>query len=260
MNPLVSLYLQLIVRWVHVIAGVMWVGNLWFFNFVNAQFVKGLDAATKAQVLPALMPRILYFFRFAALYSWSTGFLLLGMAYYGGGVLVPPEGGRFHNGATAGIAVASLLVAWVVYDLLWKSIPDERLAAGVSFLLIAGYAFGMSRIVLGKAMVIHVGAAFGTIMLCNVWMRIWPAQRKIIGALQGANPAPEPGVAVSAALRSKHNTYLSFPLLFMMTMNHFPTIYGNDLAWLFVAAFVLVGWGLARVLYWKANSAAPASL
>ena len=257
MGPFVVEYAQLLFRWLHLVAGVMWVGNLWFFNFVNAQLAKTYDAETKKKVVPELMPRVLYFFRYAAIYTWVTGFLLLGIVYYGGGVLLPSEGARFHNGPTAGIGFLSLLFAWVVYDLLWKSIPDETIAAVISFALIVAYAFGMGRLVSGRAMVIHVGAAFGTIMVCNVWMRIWPAQKKILRGVTGKGPAPEASVAAMAGLRSKHNTYLSMPLLLAMVVaSHFPGVYGSDYAWAFVALFVLLGWALAKWLYVK--SASPA--
>jgi len=260
METIVTEYSHLIFRWLHLVAGVMWVGQLWFFNFINAQLVKTYDAETKKKAVPELMPRVLYFFRYGALYTWLTGFLLLGIVYYGGGVLLPSEGARFGNGVTAGIAFLSLMIAWTVYDLLWKAIPDEMLGVGISFALIVAYAFGMSRFVSGRAMVIHVGAAFGTIMMCNVWMRIWPAQKKILAGIQGTAPAPDAKVPAMASLRSKHNTYLSIPLMFAMVSNHFPSVYGSDWSWAFVALFVLLGWGLVKWLYVKSESPAASKI
>jgi uncharacterized membrane protein len=96
-------------------------------------------------------------------------------------------------------------------------------------------------------------------MAANVWMRIWPGQRKIIAGVKGTAAAPDPAVPAIAGLRSKHNTYMSVPLIFMMVSNHFPTIYGSEFAWLWVAAFVAVGWIWTKLMYQKSATPAPAS-
>jgi uncharacterized membrane protein len=256
MDPTVSEVLNLIFRWVHVLAGVMWIGHLWFFNFVNAQLVKTYDADSKKKVVPELMPRALYFFRWGAAYTWITGFLLLGIVYYMGGVMV--SDGHLGNGAAVGVGVAMLFIGFLVYDLLWKNLKDEKITATVSFVLVVTFAFVMGRLVTGRAMVMHVGAVFGTIMAANVWMRIWPSQRKIIAGIKGTAPAPDPSVAATAGLRSKHNTYLSVPLIFTMVANHFPAVYGSDLAWVWISLIVLVGWAITKFLYNKSATPAPA--
>ena len=255
MDPTVNEILNLLFRWIHVIAGVMWIGHLWFFNFVNAQLVKTYDADSKKKVVPELMPRALYFFRWGAAYTWITGLLLLGVVYYMGGVMDSRVG---SNGAAIGITFVSLLVGFAVYDVLAKQVKDEMVAGGIGFVLVVLYALAMSRVVGGRAMVMHVGALFGTIMAANVWMRIWPAQRKIIGGIKGTSPAPDPSVGAMAGLRSKHNTYLAIPLLFTMVANHFPTVYGNEFAWAIVSVIVLAGFGIAKFLYVKSASAAAA--
>jgi uncharacterized membrane protein len=257
MDPTLNEWLHLLFRWTHLLAGVMWIGHLWFFNFVNAQLAKTYDADSKKKVLPELMPRALYFFRWGAAYTWITGFLLLGVVYYMGGVMLPGEGAKMSNGAATGLSVLSLVIGWAVYDFLWKAVKDEKVGGAISFVLLLAYAFGMSRVVSGRAMFIHVGALFGTIMAANVWMRIWPNQRKIIAGVKGTGPAADPSVPALAGLRSKHNTYMSVPLLFAMVSNHFPTVYGNDFAWAILGAFVLVGFGLTKWLYNK--SATPAA-
>src|ERR1700759_1359589 len=91
LDSTVSEWLNLIFRWTHVVAGVMWIGHLWFFNFVNAQVAKTYDADSKKKVVPELMPRALYWFRWGAAYTWITGFLLLGMVYYMGGAMIDPD-------------------------------------------------------------------------------------------------------------------------------------------------------------------------
>jgi uncharacterized membrane protein len=246
---------QLLFRWLHVIAGVMWIGHLWFFNFVNAQLAKTYDADSKKKVVPELMPRALYWFRWGAAWTWITGFMLLGFVYYMGGVLLPSENAVVGVGAGSAIGVALLIVGFGVYDMLWKSGlgKNETTAGAISFVLTVAVAFGLNRIFSGRAMFIHIGALFGTAMAANVWMRIWPAQRKIITAIKEGK-APDAALAGLAGLRSKHNTYMSVPLLLLMVSNHYPGAYGSDFAWIFVAAFVAVGWGGTKLMYNKSAS------
>src|SRR5438477_12647710 len=117
MDPAVSEWLNLIFRWVHVAAGIMWIGHLWFFNFVNGPLAKTYDAESKKKVVPELMPRALYWFRWGAAYTWISGFLLAGLVYYMSGNLDPMEGG-VGNGVGVGIAVALLVVGFLIYDVL----------------------------------------------------------------------------------------------------------------------------------------------
>jgi len=98
---------------------------------------------------------------------------------------------------------------------------------------------------------------FGTIMAMNVWMRIWPAQKKIIAAVK-AGTAPDGALAAMAGLRSKHNTYMSVPLVLSMVSNHYPTVYGSPHGWVFLLVLVAAGWGLTKLLYMNAARPAPA--
>jgi uncharacterized membrane protein len=268
MDPKVSEALNLIFRWIHVMAGVMWIGHLWFFNFVNAQVAKTYDADSKKKIIPELMPRALYWFRWGAAYTWITGFLMLGVVIYMGGVAVDPE--KQSLGVATAVGIGALIVAWVVYDLLWKQLAkQEQLGAIVSFVLVVAAAFVLSLVMSPRATFIHVGAMFGTVMAANVWMRIWPNQRKIIAAAKAGTPPPD-GIAPLAALRSKHNTYMSVPLIFFMISNHFPTFFGAGPgftfdsvfpflpSWLMVGIFIAIGWGITKFLYNKAASPAPA--
>ncbi|HKQ70235.1 MAG TPA: urate hydroxylase PuuD [Polyangiaceae bacterium] len=256
MDPTISEILNLIFRWIHVVAGVMWIGHLWFFNFVNAQVAKTYDADSKKKVIPELMPRALYWFRWGAAYTWITGFFLLGIVVYMGGVAVDPE--KQSLGVASGVGTISLFVAWAIYDVLWKQLAkNEMVGAIVSFVLVVAWSFGLNMIMSGRSLFIHIGATFGTIMAANVWMRIWPNQRKIIAAAKAGSPPPD-GVAPLAALRSKHNTYMSVPLIFFMVSNHFPTIYGSDLRWILAPVFVAVGWGMTKMMYSKSAQASAA--
>jgi uncharacterized membrane protein len=152
---------------------------------------------------------------------------------------------------TAGaFGVGMLVVAWVVYDLLVES-PlgrNERAFAVVAYALVVGAAYLSTHVLSGRAAFIHIGAAFGTIMAANVWMRILPSQRRMIAAVKEGR-APDPSEAARAKLRSKHNTFMVVPLVFTMISNHYPTsTYGREYNWLILSALILVGWVAAKLV------------
>lgn len=247
---------QLILRWLHVIAGIAWIGHLYFFNWVNAHLAKTYDADTKKKVVPELMPRALYWFRWGAAYTWITGFLLATLVYYHGKIMVPAESAYSNTTATL-IAIAIMVVIFFIYDAFWKAVKNEKVGAIISYIAVVALLFGLSRIFSQRALYIHLGAFFGTIMAMNVWMRIWPAQKKIIAGIKGTGPAPDAAVAAMAGLRSKHNTYMSVPLVYTMISNHY-LIFDESTGWIFMSIITLVGWLLVRWLYIK--SASPATL
>ena len=251
-------WLNALFRWIHVVAGVTWIGHLYFFNFVNAQVAKTYDADSKKKVVPELMPRALYFFRWGAAWTWITGVLLFGILYPMGGALLDPEA-TMGVGAASALALVVLFVAFFVYDLLWKSplAKNAQAANAVSILLIAALAFLLGRMFSGRASYILLGAALGTIMAANVWMRIWPSQRRIISAIKGGQ-APDAAVVALAGLRSRHNTFMSVPLIFLMVSNHYPTLYGSEYAWVWALVIVGIGFAASSWLYAKSATPAPA--
>jgi uncharacterized membrane protein len=256
MDPNLNACLEMIFRWVHVVAGIAWIGHLYFFNFVNSQVVKTYDADSKRKVVPELMPRALYWFRWGAAYTWVTGFLLAGMVYYMGGNLMPPDSTR-GLGSGIGISLVLIVAVFFIYDALWKSMAkNEQAGVAISFLLVGILIAAMSHVFAPRAVYIHVGMLFGTIMAMNVWMRIWPAQKKIIAATKAGTP-PDGAIAAMAGLRSKHNTYMSVPLVLSMVSNHYPTVYGGEHGWVTLIVLVAIGWGLTKLLYM--NAARPAT-
>ena len=255
----VQTYSEFLFRWIHVAAGIAWIGHLYFFNFVNAHVAKTYDAETKKKVVPELMPRALYWFRWGAVYTWVSGLFLLAFSYYMANNMVP-QGSTMSNGTASIISLVLILFAFFVYDILWKVVKNETVGVAISFLLVVVVLFGLSTFLIGRAVFIHTGALFGTVMFMNVWMRIWPSQKKIIAGIKGTGPAADPSVVALAGLRSKHNTYLSVPLAFFMISNHYPTLYGEEYAWIIAAIIILVGWLLTKFLYTKSGSSAPLSL
>jgi len=256
MDSSVSEWLNLIFRWTHLAAGVMWIGHLWFFNFVNSQLAKTYDPDSRKKVLPELMPRALYWFRWGAAYTFITGILLLFLVYWFGGVMVDQGGMQPHMAGTIGLVM--IIVGFFIYDVLWKNMKNETTGMVISFVLTAVFAFIWSRFLSSRATFIHVGGLYGTVMAANVWMRIWPGQRKIIAGVKGTGPAADPAVVAIAGLRSKHNTYMSVPLMFIMVSNHFPTVYGAQQSWIILMVLIAIGWFITKLLYGKAASPEPA--
>ncbi len=256
MDPNVNAWLELLFRWIHVVAGIAWIGHLYFFNFVNAQVARTYDADSKKKVVPELMPRALYWFRWGAAWTWVSGILLAGLVYYMTPNLLPPDSTMSVTAGT-GLSLFLIVVVFFIYDAIWKAMAGkEQAGVIVSSILIAVFAWGMSCVFAPRAVFIHLGMLFGTIMAMNVWMRIWPAQKKIIAAIK-AGTAPDPATVSLAGLRSKQNTYMSVPLVLTMVSNHYPTVYGATNSWVILLVLVAVGWGLVKWLYGKSASPAP---
>ena len=247
---------QLLWRWIHVVAGVLWIGLLYFFNWVNSAFAPTMDAETKKKVVPELMPRALFWFRWGAAWTWIFGVILLFLLYYMGPntfAATSEHAGQRPEFATWIQPFAGLFVGFLVYDLLFKSMAKQHSIAvaiwgaiTVGFAWYLFYKLGFS----GRATLVHVGALFGTSMAANVWMRIWPAQQRIITAIKDGQ-APDAADLGMAGLRSKHNTYMSVPLLLLMVSVDQAAITGwNPVCSVIVT--LLVGVGATYLLYKKA--------
>lgn len=243
-----------LIRWIHVIAGIMWIGLLYFFNFVNGPFAATMAGDTKKAVVPELMPRALYWFRWGAAWTWVTGVLLLFVVFYHGGIMFDPYDAGWAPGAY--ISLIFVFLGVFVYDALMMSslTTDPKVRGTLGFVLAAIAIAVMST--WGnfgyRAYVIHTGAMFGTIMAYNVWFRIWPAQQEIIKAIKGGQ-APDGDKVALAGLRSKHNTYLSVPLVWMMLNSHTTTVLGGVPQQFVLLGVILLGWHLVFLMYKRAG-------
>jgi uncharacterized membrane protein len=164
--------------------------------------------------------------------------------------LVDPAVSSITPGQAIALGIGLLIVAWLVYDLLWTS-PlarrRERAAAGVSWVLLFAVVYGLTHVLSGRAAFIHVGAMLGAIMTANVWMRIVPAQRDQIAAAE-AGRTVDATLATRAKQRSTHNSYVTFPVVFMMLSNHYPATYGHPLNWLVLSLLIVVGVAARQIL------------
>ncbi len=257
-------WLKAIVRWVHVFAAIMWIGQTYLFNW----FEKNLetDAGTRPNVMgslwmvhgggfyfvekqknPELQPRTLHWFKWESATTWLSGLVLIVLTYYMGGLLTEPEQ---SVGLAHACGLGIVVVGWVVYDLLVLSPlgKHDAVIAAIGWVALVGAAFGLRKVMSSRAAYIHVGFMVGTIMAANVWMRILPAQRKMIAAAKEGK-VPDGALKARGPQRSRHNSFMVVPLVFIMISNHYPTIsYGSDYSWAILGGVLLVGWAAAKVI------------
>jgi len=268
-NPIVSEWLNFIARWVHVFAGIMWVGTTYYFTWLDARLTEEEKAMANlgesAQIwmvhsggfyvvekrkVPDELSRKLHWFKWEAGTTWLSGFALLIVVYYiGGGALIDRDIADISVWAAVGIGIGTLIVGWLMYDLLMIS-PlgrNEKLFAVIAYVLIVATAYGLTHILSGRGAYIHIGALFGTIMAANVWMRILPAQRKMINAIKSGQK-PDERLSAQAKLRSKQNTFMAVPVVFLMISNHFGGVTTGGYDWIHLAILVPVGWLAAKFI------------
>jgi uncharacterized membrane protein len=254
-------WVNLLIRWTHVFAAILWVGSTYYFTWLDRQMRKGGDKPVwmvhsggfytvvkqKGLTVP---PAEVHWFQYEALATFLSGFVLLNLVYYHGGLMVDPIDPTVGPIAASAIGVATLVIGWVLYDLLAQRVlvDNEPAFAALGFVLIVALTFGLSTVLSSRATYIHVGALFGTIMAANVWMRILPPQRRMIAAAVKGESF-DTTLAAGAKRRSKHNTFLVLPATVIMISNHFPTsTYGNQYAVWILAGLILLGWGAAAIL------------
>ncbi|MFO0554972.1 MAG: urate hydroxylase PuuD [Polyangiaceae bacterium] len=266
--------LDLVLRWMHLIAGIMWVGNSMLFNWLDRNLLKPGDDGyvggtnTKKELLdgeiwmvhsggfyqiekkrlePGEMPRVLHWFKWQSYTTWMTGISLLVLVYYvGGGFMVDPQVRALSHPTAVAIGVGTLLGGFITYDLIWRSplAKSETVATVVSFGLLAGVVFFLHQFLSGRAAYIHVGALMGTLMAGNVFFHIIPSQHSLVDATKHGKPQDKL-IGLHAKQRSIHNNYLTFPVLFIMLSNHFPSTYGSKLNYV-ILGVVMVGGASVR--------------
>ncbi|HXR99810.1 MAG TPA: urate hydroxylase PuuD [Pyrinomonadaceae bacterium] len=270
LDPTLSEWLNLLFRWIHVFAGIMWVGTTYYFTWLDARLTEeekaALNTGTPAQVwmvhsggfyvverrkTPDLVSRTLHWFRWEAATTWLSGFALLVLVYYlGGGALIDPDVRDLSLGVAVALGIGIIFACGFVYDMMMLS-PlgrNEKLFAAIAYVLIVVVAFGLTRVFSGRAAYIHLGAIFGTIMAANVWMHILPSQKRMIAALNEGRK-PDERLAARAKLRSKQNTFMAVPVVFIMISNHFPGVtYGDRYNWIILSVLVLLGWIAAKFI------------
>lgn len=270
LDPTLSEWLNLVFRWVHVFAGIMWVGTTYYFTWLDARLTEEEKAALNTGVtpqvwmvhsggfyvverkkVPDLVSRTLHWFRWEAGTTWLSGFALLVLIYYlGGGALIDPDVREMKISVAVALGIGVIFAGGFIYDVMMLS-PlgrNEKLFASVAYVLIVALSFGLTRIFSARAAYIHVGAMFGTIMAANVWMHILPAQKRMIAALNEGRK-PDERLAAQAKLRSKQNTFMAVPVVFIMISHHYPGVtYGDRYNWIILSVLILLGWIAAKFI------------
>ena len=275
---------NLLLRWTHFIAGIAWIGSSFYFIWLDraltasAQPRPGVEGdlwmvhsggfyqVEKRRPAPGEIPPVLHWFKYEALFTWITGIALLVLVYYlTGAYLLDPGSSRISRGAAMALGVGVLAAGWLVYDLLWRSPLARRqnVAAAISLILLAAVSYTMCRLLSGRAAFMHIGSLIGTIMVANVWLRILPAQQQMLDATRAGRPA-DFTLGERAKVRSVHNSYMTFPLLFVMLSNHFPATYANPHNWLVLLLLFVAGAAVRHAMIGRGASSrwalAPALL
>lgn len=259
-------WLNLTVRWLHLIVGIAWIGASFYFVWLDntirppaigsALAAKGVSGELwavhgggfynpqKYLIAPPELPADLHWFKWEAYATWLSGVALLMIVYYANApaMMIDKSVADISTLHAIAIGIVSLLAAWVVYDGLCRSPLGQRdgWLGIVTFALLVTAAFVLSRWLSGRAAYIHIGAMIGTIMVGNVLMVIIPGQKKMVAAMtRGA--APDPIYGKRGKQRSVHNNYFTLPLLFIMISNHYAMTYNHAHGWLVLAVIMAAG-------------------
>src|SRR5580698_3123995 len=251
-----------ILRWLHVVAGIAWIGSSFYFIHLDLSLKPrpGLPAGVKGDewqvhgggfyhmmkylVAPAQMPDSLTWFKWEAYTTWLSGFSLLVLVYYLGADIFLIDKSVLDLTAieAASIAFVSLVVSWLVYEALCRS-PlgrHEVAMAVVGYVYLVALTYGFTHVFSGLGAFTQIGALIGTIMVANVFVIIIPFQKKTVDAML-AGKVPEAWWGELGKQRSVHNNYLTLPVVFLMLSNHYPLLFATRYNWLIVAIVLLIG-------------------
>src|ERR1700730_18674108 len=255
-------WLSLIFRWLHVVAAIAWIGSSFYFIHLDLSLKPGRDLPGGVQgeawqvhgggfyrivkylVAPASLPDELTWFKWEAYTTWLSGFALMVVVYYLDAELflvdkstldlTPLQAGLF--------SFCSLALAWLLYEGACRTgLAKHELQfaiGGYLFLVALTYAF--THVLSGRGAFNQIGAIIGTIMVANVFALIIPNQKKIVAALL-AGRSPDPELGKQSKQRSVHNNYLTLPVVFLMISNHYPLIFGTRFNWLIAAIVLALG-------------------
>jgi uncharacterized membrane protein len=264
--------LNLLVRWLHLITGIAWIGASFYFVWLDnhleppsheADVARGVGGelwavhgggfyrSEKFRARPPTLPAHLHWFKWEAYWTWLSGFMMLVIVYYVGADinLIDRNVADLSRWSAVMIGLGTIVGGWVVYDLLCKS-PlgrNEKALTVVLFVLLSAVAWGLTQVFGGRGAYMHFGAMLGTIMVANVAMVIIPGHRQMVrAAAEGCDPDPRYGFA--GKQRSVHNTYFTLPVLFVMMSNHYAFTYGHRYNWALLIALSVAG-ALIRVWF-----------
>lgn len=258
-------WLNLSVRWVHVITGIAWIGASFYFNFLENSLNRtqnlreelagnlwaihggGFYYLEKYKHAPQVIPKDLHWFKWEAYFTLLSGLALMFVVYYYNAsiYMIDPSVADLTSLQAIAIGVGAIFASWIIYDLMCKSplVKNMKLFSLVGFLLIVSTAYTLNLFLSARAAYIHIGAIIGTIMVLNVFFVIIPSQKSMVESAKKGE-AGDLSLGKKALMRSIHNNYMTLPVLFIMISNHFPSTFGNDNNWLVLSALIIVGAGI----------------
>jgi uncharacterized membrane protein len=259
-----------LIRWLHVIAAIAWIGGSFFFMHLDASLRKqakddaalagtswqvhggGFYEMRKYLLAPSALPEHLIWHKWQSYWTWISGFALLCWVYYGQSqlYLIDPAVMALEPWQAASIGIVALALGWLVYDFLCRSplANNEPLLAVVGFGYVVATSWVFTQFFSGRGALIHTGALMATIMTANVFFVIMPNQRKSVAALM-AGDKPDPKWVKTSKIRSTHNNYITLPVVFLMLSNHYPSTYSNPRVIPAIVTCVIVAGALVRYFY-----------
>jgi uncharacterized membrane protein len=254
--------LSVVIRWLHVVAGVAWIGSSFYFIHLDLSLKPstmlplgvrgeawqvhggGFYHMMKYLVAPARMPDELTWFKWEAYTTWLSGFALLIVIYYVSAELFLIDSSvlTLTPKMAIAISVGSLVVAWLIYEALCRSplAHHEIALALVGYVFLVAFTYGFTHVFSGRGAFVQIGALVGTIMVANVFVIIIPNQKKTVAALI-AGEKPDARLEQIGKTRSVHNNYLTLPVVLLMISNHYPLLFATRFNWLIVAIVLAIG-------------------
>ena len=254
-------WIDLVVRWIHIVVGIAWIGTSFYFNWLDSRLDRevedentdgelwsvhsgGFYHINKLKGPPKKFPKELHWFKWEAYTTWISGFALLIIVYYlnAESILIDKSVNEIKPFTAIIISLSFLIGSWFIYDFICKSsLIDKKILFSIIGLLLATIiSFALTKIYGSRAAYIHVGACLGTIMAANVFHVIIPSQKNMVNAAL-EKKQPDLNKALSAKTRSIHNNYLTLPVLFIMISSHFPFTYGHKYNWLILVIISIIG-------------------
>lgn len=246
----IELWIEYLLRFAHLVAGIAWIGSSFYFIWLDSAFkapesprrnVEGelfmvhggfYYLVEKKKIFPGELPKILHWFKWEATLTWLTGFVLMIAVYYlrGAALLMDPAILKMTQVQAIVLSLSLATAFWFIYDFIWHRLPNKSFNVISSLLLLVLMIYINARSFSGRGAFIQTGFMMGTMMLLNVWVRILPGQRKMIADAQNGK-VPDYSFSGKAKVRSVHNTYFIFPVLFIMLSNHYGAIYNHPQNW-----------------------------
>jgi len=278
MIDLILVWAEMLIRWLHVIAGVAWIGSSFYFIALDLSLKPGKDLPKEAYgqawqvhgggfynmvkylVAPERMPSELTWFKWEAYATWLSGAALMVVIYYFGAelYLIDFEGVYLEPWQAVAMSLGGIVLGWAVYDVICRS-PLGRstgMLAGFVFVFLMVMSWGYAQIFAPRGAFMQMGVMMGTIMAANVLMVIIPGQRKVVASLM-AGEDPDPEYGRRGKQRSLHNNYLTLPVVLVMIGGHYPVLYATEYAWVILGLVLVIG-GLVRHFFNTKHKGDPA--